>query len=130
MKAKDNPPIKTKLLKKLTKRARKRYQFEETYTRDQQNQSIPFYKVIDNEYDDYYSVIEETSNRERAWKLYKTKCRELIFKELDGYYKFYNKNPKSIRLQQSQEPVSVLSDSTKPADGKEESRQPRNKIKI
>lgn len=90
--------IKTKLLKKLKKSARKRYKFEEVYTRNEQKQSVPLYRVIDTIYDyDFYRVRKETTNREEAWSFYISKYREIIFEKLDEYYKICNKTPKSIR---------------------------------
>ena len=96
--SKNNPYIKTKLLKKLKRCASKRYKFEEVYTRDEQKQSLPLYKVLDMAYDyDYYRIIKQTTNREEAWSFYISKYREIIFEKLDNYYKFCNKTPKSIR---------------------------------
>ena len=91
--------IKTKLLKKLKKRARKRYKFEEVYTRNTQKQSIPLYRVLDMtyDYDDCYRVQKETTNKEEAWSFYLSKYREVIFEALDEYYRMCNKTPKSIR---------------------------------
>ena len=99
--------IKTKLLKKLKKSARKRYKFEEVYTRDEQKQSVPLYRVLDTiyDYDDCYRVQKETTNREEAWSFYLSKYREAIFEALDGYYRMCNKTPKSIR--KNQEPNLV-----------------------
>lgn len=94
---KNIPYIKTKLLKKLRKHARKRYKFEEVYTRDKQKQTIPLYRVLDMSYDDdYYRIQKETTNREDAWNYYMSKYREIIFEKLDDYYKYCNKKPKSI----------------------------------
>ena len=96
--SKNNPCIKTKLLKKLKRCARKRYKFEEVYTRDEQKQSLPLYKVLDMAYDDdYYRIIKQTTNREEAWSFYISKYREIIFEKLDNYYKYCDKTPKSIR---------------------------------
>lgn len=91
--------IKTKLLKKLRKSARKRYKFEEVYTRNEQKQSVPLYRVLDTfyDYDDCYRIQKETTNREEAWSFYISKYREIIFEKLDDYYKYCNKTPKSIR---------------------------------
>ena len=97
--SKNSPYIKTKLLKKLKKSARKRYKFEEVYTRNEQQQSVPLYRVLDTiyDYDDCYRVQKETTNKEEAWSFYLSKCREIIFEKLDDYYKYCNKTPKSIR---------------------------------
>ena len=97
--SKNSPYIKTKLLKKLKKNARKRYKFEEVYTRNEQKQSVPLYRVLDTiyDYDDCYRVQKETTNREEAWSFYISKYREIIFEKLDSYYTYYNKTPKSIR---------------------------------
>lgn len=97
--SKNSPYIKTKLLKKLKKNARKRYKFEEVYTRNEQKQSVPLYRVLDTiyDYDDCYRVQKETTNREEAWSFYISKYREIIFEKLDNYYTYYNKTPKSIR---------------------------------
>lgn len=94
--------IKTKLLKKLRKSARKRYKFEEVYTRNEQKQSVPLYRVLDTfyDYDDCYRVQKETTNREEAWSFYISKYREIIFEKLDDYYKYCNKTPKNIRKNQ------------------------------
>lgn len=94
--------IKTKLLKKLKKSARKRYKFEEVYTRNEQKQSVPLYRVLDMiyDYDDCYRVQKETTNREEAWSFYISKYREFIFEKLDDYYRYCNKTPKSIRKSQ------------------------------
>lgn len=100
--SKNSPYIKTKLLKKLRKSARKRYKFEEVYTRDEQKQSVPLYRVLDRiyDYDDCYRVQKETTNKEEAWSFYLSKYREIIFEKLDDYYKYCNKTPKSIRKNQ------------------------------
>ena len=100
--SKNSPYIKTKLLKKLKKNARKRYKFEEVYTRNEQKQSVPLYRVLDMiyDYDDCYRVQKETTNREEAWSFYISKYREFIFEKLDDYYRYCNKTPKSIRKSQ------------------------------
>lgn len=97
--SKNSPYIKTKLLKKLKRCARKRYKFEEVYTRNEQKQSVPLYRVLDTiyDYDDCYRVKKETTNREEAWSFYISKYREIIFEKLDEYYKICDKTPKSIR---------------------------------
>lgn len=96
--------IKTKLLKKLKRCARKRYKFEEVYTRNEQKQSVPLYRVLDTiyDYDDCYRVQKETTNREEAWSFYISKYREIIFEKLDEYYKICDKTPKSIRIMRTE----------------------------
>lgn len=107
--SKNSPYIKTKLLKKLKKNARKRYKFEEVYTRNEQKQSVPLYRVLDTiyDYDDCYRVQKETTNREEAWSFYISKYREIIFEKLDEYYKYCNKTPKSIRKKIEPKPLNV-----------------------
>lgn len=102
--------IKTKLLKKLKKSARKRYKFEEVYTRDEQKQSVPLYRVLDTiyDYDDCYRVQKETTNKEEAWSFYISKYREIIFEKLDEYYKICDKTPKSIRKNQTTNLVNPI----------------------
>ena len=108
--SKNIPYIKTKLLKKLKRCARKRYKFEEVYTRNAQKQSVPLYRVLDTiyDYDDCYRVQKETTNREEAWSFYISKYREIIFEKLDEYYKICDKTPKSIRKKQQIELNKVI----------------------
>ena len=106
--SKNSPYIKTKLLKKLKKRARKRYKFEEVYTRNEQKQSVPLYQVLDMIYDDdYYRIIKKTTDRQKAWNFYISKYREIIFQGLDEYYTYYNKTPKSIHKKTEPKPLNV-----------------------
>lgn len=126
--------IKTKLLKKLRKCARKRYKFEEVYTRNEQKQSVPLYRVLDMfyDYDDCYRVQKETTNREEAWSFYISKYREIIFEKLDDYYKYCNKKPKSIRKSQE---TNLANGILRPIlefamSDNESNKQKSNKIKI
>lgn len=125
--------IKTKLLKKLKKSARKRYKFEEVYTRDEKKQSIPSYQVLDTSFDeDYYRILKETTDRKEAWNLYQSKYREFIFERLDDYYRYCNKKPKSIRKNQETRLVNGI---LRPIFefaicDNESNKQKSNKIKI
>ena len=126
--------IKTKLLKKLKKRARKRYKFEEVYTRNEQKQSVPLYRVLDMtyDYDDCYRVQKETTNKEEAWSFYLSKYREVIFEALDGYYIMCNKTPKNIRKNQE---TNLFNGILRPVfefaiHDNESNKQMPNKIKI
>lgn len=131
---KNYPHIKTKLIKKLKKRARKRYKFEEVYTRNKQKQSVPLYRVLDTiyDYDDCYRILKQTTNREEAWNLYQSKYREIIFEELDDYYRRCNKKPKSIRKSQETDSANgILRPIIEFAISDNESnKQKSNKIKI
>ena len=131
---KNNPHIKTKLLKKLKRIAKKHYKFEEVYTRNEQKQSIPLYRVLDMtyDYDDCYRVQKETTNKEEAWSFYLSKYREVIFEALDEYYRMCNKTPKSIRKKPQVELNKVI---VKPTyefivRDNESNKQMSNKIKI
>ena len=131
---KNNPHIKTRLLKKLKRIAKKHYKFEEVYTRNAQKQSIPLYRVLDMayDYDDCFRIQKETTNREEAWSFYLSKYREIIFEKLDDYYKYCNKTPKSIR--KNQEP-NLVNGILRPViefaiRDNESNKQMSNKIKI
>lgn len=131
---KNNLHIKTKLLKRLKKSARKRYKFEEVYTRNEQKQSVPLYRVLDMiyPYDDCYRNMKETTNKEEALSFYLSKYREIIFEKLDDYYRMCNKTPKSIRKKPQVESNKVI---VKPTHefivrDNESNKQMSNKIKI
>lgn len=131
--SKNSPYIKTKLLKKLKKKARKRYKFEEVYTRNEQKQSVPLYQVLDMIYDDdYYRIIKKTTDRQKAWNFYISRYREIIFQGLDKYYTYYNKTPKSIRKKIEPKPLNVTLKT--PVElivrDNESNKQISNKIKV
>lgn len=131
---KNNPHIKTKLLKRLKRIAKKHYKFEEVYTRNEQKQSIPLYRVLDMtyDYDDCFRVKKETTNKEEAWSFYLSKYREVIFEALDDYYRMCNKTPKSIRKNQE---TNLVNGILRPIiefaiSDNESNKQKSNKIKI
>ena len=90
--------MKTKLLKRLRHAVNEKYEFEETFERDNNGKITPLYRVCDLDWNDTcYRIVKAGYDRQEIWGKYMEIYRKYIFDELDGLYARYNKNPKSVR---------------------------------
>lgn len=89
--------MKTKFLKRIRKKVNRRYTFVTEFRRDNSGQTIPIYKVFDNdEYYDCDKLLGTYTDYNEAWENYRKHYVGYVFEKLDEIYKMHDKSPKSL----------------------------------
>ena len=103
--------MKTKLLKKLRRKANRRYKFISEHQRDEFGEVKPLYKVYDNAYEwECDRLLGKFDKYNEANNCYLENYRKCILSLLDEYYKFHNKTPKKLNKPKFNTPTYMPGD--------------------
>lgn len=103
--------MKTKLLKRLRRKANRRYKFISEHQRNELGEVKPLYKVYDNAYEwECDRLVGKFDDYNEACNVYIEHYRKYVLEKLDEYYKFHNKTPKKLNKPKFNTPTYIPGD--------------------